>query len=603
MSTNISKQKREDLLNKIKEIRTFIASAPQDENTGNLLSYLSDLEKDVNGKKYGLVFEEHREEIDEVLDTHTPVLTEEEDLFIDNGEQMNFLIEGDNLASLKLLEKTHNGKIDLIYIDPPYNTGNKDFIYDDVFVDKSDSFIHSKWLSFMSARLKIARKLLAPQGALIISIGYQEVHNLNLLCQDIFFDRQNVVVTVQTSGGKPNGGFNYTQEYLMFVVPTDFSPNAMSFTGGIERSPFEGLTLSTFDKTTRPNQTYPIFIEKNTMRIVGVGKSLAERIADGSYLGEAKDFVFDFNEAPEGTVALWPISSKGADCVWRLISTRLLHDWKLGYIKVSKNKSKACPNEYSLQYLPDGVIRKIESGDLEVIGRENDLPTLKLGKNETVGSDIPTIWTEKDFFTTKGSSYVRNIFGDKRFPYPKPLEFIVELLRASTSDNSLIVDFFAGSGTTGEATMLLNKETRGNRRFILCTNNENGICREVTYERIKRVIDKEGYTASIKYYRVDYVPVSERMYYEYADELLSHIRELVELENGVNFTGNAEIGIVLTEDELDNFVTNADDFAKCKKLYMGHDLLPTEEQEQIIKAHGIEISIIPDYYYRDLQEV
>lgn len=603
MSTNISKQKREDILNKIKEIRTFIASAPQDENTGNLLSYLSDLEKDVNGKKYGLVFEEHREEIDEVLDTHTPVLTEEEDLFIDNGEQMNFLIEGDNLASLKLLEKTHKGKIDLIYIDPPYNTGNKDFIYDDVFVDKSDSFIHSKWLSFMSARLKIARKLLAPQGALIISIGYQEVHNLNLLCQDIFFDRQNVVVTVQTSGGKPNGGFNYTQEYLMFVVPTDFSPNAMSFTGGIERSPFEGLTLSTFDKTTRPNQTYPIFIEKNTMRIVGVGKSLAERIADGSYLGEAKDFVFDFNEAPEGTVALWPISSKGADCVWRLISTRLLHDWKLGYIKVSKNKSKACPNEYSLQYLPDGVIRKIESGDLEVIGRENDLPTLKLGKNETVGSDIPTIWTEKDFFTTKGSSYVRNIFGDKRFPYPKPLEFIVELLRASTSDNSLIVDFFAGSGTTGEATMLLNKETRGNRRFILCTNNENGICREVTYERIKRVIDKEGYTASIKYYRVDYVPVSERMYYEYADELLSHIRELVELENGVNFTGNAEIGIVLTEDELDNFVTNADDFAKCKKLYMGHDLLPTEEQEQIIKAHGIEISIIPDYYYRDLQEV
>lgn len=603
MSTNISKQKREDLLNKIKEIRTFIASAPQDENTGNLLSYLSDLEKDVNGKKYGLVFEEHREEIDEVLDTHTPVLTEEEDLFIDNGEQMNFLIEGDNLASLKLLEKTHKGKIDLIYIDPPYNTGNKDFIYDDVFVDKSDSFIHSKWLSFMSARLKIARKLLAPQGALIISIGYQEVHNLNLLCQDIFFDRQNVVVTVQTSGGKPNGGFNYTQEYLMFVVPTDFSPNAMSFTGGIERSPFEGLTLSTFDKTTRPNQTYPIFIEKNTMRIVGVGKSLAERIADGSYLGEAKDFVFDFNEAPEGTVALWPISSKGADCVWRLISTRLLHDWKLGYIKVSKNKSKACPNEYSLQYLPDGVIRKIESGDLEVIGRENDLPTLKLGKNETVGSDIPTIWTEKDFFTTKGSSYVRNIFGDKRFPYPKPLEFIVELLRASTSDNSLIVDFFAGSGTTGEATMLLNKETRGNRRFILCTNNENGICREVTYERIKRVIDKEEYTASIKYYRVDYVPVSERMYYEYADELLSHIRELVELENGVNFTGNAEIGIVLTEDELDNFVTNADDFAKCKKLYMGHDLLPTEEQEQIIKAHGIEISIIPDYYYRDLQEV
>ena len=133
MSTNISKKKRDDLLDKIKQIRAFIAAAPQDENTGNLLSYLSELEKDVNGKKYGLVFEEHREEIDEVLDTHTPVLTEDADLFIDHGVQMNFLIEGDNLASLQLLEKTHKGKIDLIYIDPPYNTGAKDFVYDDDF--------------------------------------------------------------------------------------------------------------------------------------------------------------------------------------------------------------------------------------------------------------------------------------------------------------------------------------------------------------------------------------------------------------------------------------------------------------------------------------
>lgn len=338
------------------------------------------------------------------------------------------------------------------------------------------------------------------------------------------------------------------------------------------------------------------------MKIVGVGKSLAERIANGSYTGDPRDFTFDFDEAPEGAVAIWPISSKGADCVWRLISTRLLHDWELGYIKVSKNKSKACPNEYSLQYLPDGVIRKIEAGVLEIIGREDNLPTLKLGKNETVGSEIPTIWTEKDFFTTKGSTYVRNLFGDKRFPYPKPLEFIVELLRATTTDNSLIVDFFAGSGTTGEAAMLLNRETDGSRRFILCTNNENGICRDVTYERIRRVIDKEDYAASLKYYKIDYVPISDRMYYEYADELLHHIRELVELENGINFTGNEEIAIVLTEDELAAFIADKDRFAKCRRLYMGHDLLPDEAQETALFKNKIEISIIPDYYYRDLQE-
>ena len=149
---NISKQKREELVDKIKEIRTFISAAPQDKNTRNLLLYLSELEKEVHGKKYGLMFEQHREEIDEVLTTHTPVLTEQSDLYIANGGEMNFLIEGDNLASLQLLEKTHKGKIDLIYIDPPYNTGSKDFIYNDVFIDKNDLFSHSKWLSFMKCR-------------------------------------------------------------------------------------------------------------------------------------------------------------------------------------------------------------------------------------------------------------------------------------------------------------------------------------------------------------------------------------------------------------------------------------------------------------------
>lgn len=186
MSTNISKQKREDLLAKIKEIRTFISAAPQDENTGNLLSYLSDLEKDVNGKKYGLVFEEHREEIDEVLDTHTPVLTEDKDLFIDNGGQMNFVIEGDNLASLKLLEKTHKGKIDLIYIDPPYNTGNKDFIYDDAYIDNNDCYRHSKWISFLIQRLKIARNLLTQDGVIFMSIDDNEQAELRMIADYIF---------------------------------------------------------------------------------------------------------------------------------------------------------------------------------------------------------------------------------------------------------------------------------------------------------------------------------------------------------------------------------------------------------------------------------
>lgn len=152
MSTNISKQKRDDLISKIKEIRKYIASSEQDENTGNLLAYLSELEKEVKGKKYGLVFEEHREAIDDILDNNTPVLTEDSELFIDNGGQMNFLIEGDNLASLKLLEKTHKGAIDLIYIDPPYNTGSGDFMYDDNYIESSDRNKNKKVRTFFDVR-------------------------------------------------------------------------------------------------------------------------------------------------------------------------------------------------------------------------------------------------------------------------------------------------------------------------------------------------------------------------------------------------------------------------------------------------------------------
>lgn len=151
---NISKAKREELLKQVAEIRNKLMEH-QDENTNQLLVYLSNIEKDINGKKYGLVFEEHREAVDELLEKNVPVLIEDESLKIDNGGQQNFLIEGDNLASLKLLEKTHKGKIDFIYIDPPYNTGNKDFVYDDRFVDSNDTFRHSKWLSFMEKRLQI----------------------------------------------------------------------------------------------------------------------------------------------------------------------------------------------------------------------------------------------------------------------------------------------------------------------------------------------------------------------------------------------------------------------------------------------------------------
>ena len=187
MSSNISKEKREKLIAEINEIKRFIESATPDTNTKNLLSYVSNIEKELKAKKYGLVFEEHKENIDEILETHLPYLKEEKDLFIDNGGEMNFLIEGDNLASLQLLEKTHKGKIDFIYIDPPYNTGNKDFVYGDSFVDNVDCYKHSKWLNFMEKRLKLAKNLLKDNGIIFISIDDNEYSQLKLLCDKILF--------------------------------------------------------------------------------------------------------------------------------------------------------------------------------------------------------------------------------------------------------------------------------------------------------------------------------------------------------------------------------------------------------------------------------
>ena len=544
MSTNVSKQKREDLLAKIKAIRTYIATAPQDENTANLLAYLSELEKDVGAKKYGLVFEEHREEIDEVLSTHTPVLTEDGSLFIDNGGQMNFLVEGDNLASLQLLEKTHKGKIDLIYIDPPYNTGNRDFVYGDAFIDHTDTFRHSKWCSFISGRLMAAKRLLSDRGCIFISIDDNEYATLKCLCDSIFGEEQYIATAVWQKRTSPDARVRLSSghEYLLVYSAKAIDTNIV----------FNQLPLDEEDAAGYKNP----------------------------------------DNDPRGP---WRSTDFGAQG-WRPNQM---------YTIVTPGGKEYKPSDGRCwKNLESNYLKLLAEGRMWFGADGMGVPRKKVYLSEKEGKNIWTWWTNKEVgHTQEATQELKAIFGTKTiFDYPKPVRLIQRVLQIATQKDSTILDFFAGSGTTGHAVMKLNAEDGGSRRFILCTNNENNICREVTYERIKRVIDKEGYAASLKYFKVDYIPVSERMYYEYADELLAHIRELVELENGINFTGNAEVGIVLTEDELAAFIANGEAFAKCRKLYMGHDLLPDEEQEKILRSRGVEISIIPDYYYRDLQE-
>lgn len=415
----------------------------------------------------------------------------------------NKIIHGDNLEALKALLPEYEGKIDCIYIDPPYNTGNEGWVYNDnvndphikkwlgevVGQEGEDFSRHDKWACMMYPRLCLINKLMSSKASLVISISFHELHTLLSLCRQIFPTKQVVTVTVQTSGGKPSGGFNFLHEYLIFVVNKDFEPNILDFCGGTPRRPFEGLTLSTFNKVNRPNQTYPIFINPQTETIEGVGKSLQELIDEGIYTGDKEDYVYDFNIAPKGLIAVWPITSKGKECVWRQIPTRIKADWEKGYIKVTKNSTKNHPNLYSVQYLPEGLIKKIKKGILEVVGREEGKPTLILGKNETEGSDVPTIWLEKDFYTVKGTNALKDIFpeSEKKFDYPKSPELITSILQAISSAEDIVLDSFAGSATTAHALLNLNKQDGGNRKFILI--EMMNYANTITAERVKRVMN------------------------------------------------------------------------------------------------------------------
>lgn len=408
-----------------------------------------------------------------------------------NIDTENIYIEGDNLDALKLLQETYLGKVKMIYIDPPYNTGN-DFIYEDDFSQNADEYLgnsgqfdeegnrlvqntesngrfHTDWLNMLYPRLRLAKDLLAKDGVIAISIGFHEMCNLLKLCQDVFSDRQVFSVTVKTSGGKPNGAFNISNEYIVFAVPNDFTPIATEEDMKDYASPYHGMNLATFTQDERPNQAYPIYVSTETGIIVGCGKSLAERQSEGIFAGHLKDFVYDYAEAPKGTVAIWPVTNKGEQCVWRLIPDRLMNDWKKGYIKVVPNNSTSTNNKYAIQYLSGGIIEKIKSGEVKTyrISDNPEIPTIDIKDYKTAGAGIASIWDDKSFYTAKGNSDIKALFDKKVFSYPKPVDLIWYILKKTVPSDAIVLDFFSGSASTAHAVMKQNAFDDGQRKYIM----------------------------------------------------------------------------------------------------------------------------------------
>lgn len=561
MSTNISKEKREELLREVAEIRSKLLEN-KDENTEKLLVYLSNIEKDIDGKKYGLVFEEHREAVDELLENNVPVLIEDESLKIVNGGQQNFLIEGDNLASLKLLKKTHKGKVDLIYIDPPYNTGNKDFVYDDSFVDSEDKFKHSKWLSFMQERLKIAHKLLSRKGVIFISIDDNEYSTLKVLCDTIFGEGDYVATLPRrtiNSGKHDSAAITISHDYVLIYSPLGKSIKLKQKSKSNEEK--ESLYNLTDEFSETRGRYYITQLNKNSIQY---SDSLNYPII-----------------SPDGD-EIWPGNGfEDKQWVWRWSKAKVEWGLENGFIVFKKNIKTQKYKVYTKSY--ENVDK-----DGNIIVRTNPNTSLDFSGNE--------------FTNFNATPELERIMGAKKiFDYPKPILLIKSLIELLNLQQFTVLDFFAGSGTTGHAVMQLNAEDGGKRKFILCTNNENNICRDVTYERIKRVIAKENYKASLKYYKVDFIPITEQVYYEYADKLLLHIKELVELENGLDFDGNKKVAICLTDEDLQEFTSAFTDATTYKAVYVGHDVFVTPAIESKLNTLGVKINIIPDYYYGELR--
>ncbi|MGT2907329.1 site-specific DNA-methyltransferase [Streptococcus dentiloxodontae] len=512
-------------------VRHLMEQARKESNHEDL-SKLEKLIELIDSKRYGLVWEEHAELVEEEMKTKIPVFIEDEIRKIHgnpDSTDYNFLLEGDNLHSLHLLQKTHKGMIDVIYIDPPYNTGNKDFVYNDKIVDKTDTFSHSKWLSFMSKRLEIAQELLSETGVIFISIDDNEQAQLKLLCDEIFGEENficNFLRKTKSMTGDDGNGLNIQHEYLI------------SYAKNKRKILFYG-EKKTFDNYSNPdNDPNGIWCPADPSAKSG-GESTYFPIKN-PYTGR-KDY------PPKGRY--WAFSKSTLE----------------KYIKMGRIKFKTDYKENQR-----GFIFKRYAEQMEV----KTLPVDSL------------VFTGNAYMNSTATLEIKNILNNSEFSYPKPTVFIKQIVRYISSKNSTILDFFAGSGTTGHAVAQLNKEDGGNRKYILCTNNENNICEEVTYKRLSNI--QEELPHNLKYFKTQFIDKDDEDL-EYA--LLNNVKTLIELEHAIDLK-ESDKAVAFTLSEIRNL-----DLTGIKTVYVRQHSHALMEKEDRLRYEGVELVDVPEYYF------
>lgn len=385
------------------------------------------------------------------------------------------VINAENYHALKALTYTHRGKIDAIYIDPPYNSGATDWKYNNDYVDKEDKYRHSKWLAMMERRLVLAKELMNTSGSvLLLSIDEKEVHRVALLLEQLFLeaDIQMITTMISAKGAVRQGKFSRVEEHIFVVSVGDvqISPWLRNMldplkNDGADHNGLEWLGLRRREPSSvrgaRPNQFYPIYVEARSGRLHSIGNAVPD------------DVERDSIAPPEGTIALWPLKPDGREMLWGLTPEVLRRNWANGYARV--NRWNADAQTGTVQYLPGGTIDAIESGTIKLTGRAKDGSVLGVVSSDDELPPPKRVWHMPSHNAeTGGTNILSALLPNRQFPYPKSLYAVEDTLRFFLSDKpeANVLDFFSGSGTTAHAVMRLNQQDGGQRQCISVTNNE-----------------------------------------------------------------------------------------------------------------------------------